>query len=144
MTDYQRIKKVLNWYKFLGIGETDTQLAEMMGYRKASLSQVLNGKEALNEKFVNRLCQFDENINKIWVLTGEGEMFLNDSKNIPNGLPTIEIQTEAWEVIKQQTASLAMKDSQINDLVALLNDTVFELKKNLARQEDNVITAVAG
>ena len=81
MTENQRIKKAINWLIFQGVAESEKELADLLGYTKSSFSQIVNGKVPLSEKFVKKLCGLDENINEVWILRGEGELF----KNSPNG-----------------------------------------------------------
>lgn len=70
----QRVRTVVNWLIFRDIANNDRELAEMLGYTKASFSQIVNGKVPLSDKFVRKLCSLD-NISEEWVKSGEGEMF---------------------------------------------------------------------
>lgn len=140
MTDIQRIRKTINWLIFKEVAENERALAELLGYTKSSFSQIVNGKVPLSEKFVKKLCALDENINEVWVLREEGEMF----KNSPNGLQTVEISQDAWRIIQLQAESLAARDRQIDELISLLRDQVQESKKTDARSDGNVTAAVAG
>lgn len=140
MTDIQRIKKVINWLIFQEVAENDRALSELLGYTKSSFSQIVNGKVPLSEKFVKKLCALDKNINEVWVLSGEGEMF----KNTPNGLETAVIPQEAWKIIQLQSESLAARDRQIDELVGLLREQIRENKKIAAQTGDNATAAVVG
>jgi len=73
-----RLKKAINWLIFQEIAENERALAELLGYTKSSFSQIVNGKVPLSDKFVKSLCTLDENINDVWIKTGEGELFKND------------------------------------------------------------------
>lgn len=140
MTENQRIKKVINWLIFQGVAESEKELADLLGYTKSSFSQIVNGKVPLSEKFVKKLCGLDENINEVWILKGEGELF----KNSPNGLQTVEISREAWRIIQLQAESLAARDKQIEELVGLLKEQIREQKKTVAPTGEVVTSAVAG
>ena len=72
------MKKAINWLIFQEIAENERALAELLGYTKSSFSQIVNGKVPLSDKFVKNLCALDENINDVWIKTGEGELFKND------------------------------------------------------------------
>lgn len=74
----QRLKKVINWLIFQGIAVNERALAELIGYTKSSFSQIVNGKVPLSDKFVKALCSLDDNINEVWVKTGEGDLFKKD------------------------------------------------------------------
>lgn len=71
----QRLKKVINWLIFQEIAVNERTLAELLGYTKSSFSQIVNGKVPLSDKFVKALCSLDNNINEVWVKTGEGNLF---------------------------------------------------------------------
>lgn len=79
----RRLKRAINWLIFQEVAENETELAEKLGYRKSSFSQIVNGKVPLAEKFVNRLCSLDENINGVWILTGEGDLLISGVNNNP-------------------------------------------------------------
>ena len=140
MTENQRIKKAINWLIFQGVAESEKELADLLGYTKSSFSQIVNGKVPLSEKFVKKLCGLDENINVVWILRGEGDLF----KNSPNGLQTVEISREAWRIIQLQAESLAARDKQIDELVGLLKEQLREQKKTVAPTDRAVTSAVAG
>lgn len=140
MTDIQRIKKVINWLIFQEVADSEKALADLLGYTKSSFSQIINGRVPISEKFVKKLCGLDENINKVWVLKGDGAMF----KNSPNGLQSVEIPREAWKVIQLQAESLAARDKQIEELVGLLREQIRESKKTGVPTDDIATSAVAG
>lgn len=139
MNELQRIKKVINWLIFQDMAENERALADKLGYTKSSFSQIVNGKVPLSDKFVKKLCSLDENINEVWVQSGNGSMF----KNNPNSENNVAIPEAAWNVIQQQTASLAARDKQIDELIGMLKDQINEYKKVVARQDDNAASAAA-
>lgn len=140
MADIQRVKKVVNWLIFQEVAESEKELADLLGYTKSSFSQIVNGRVPISEKFVRKLCGLDKNINEVWVLRGEGTIF----KDSPNGLQSVEINRDAWNVIQLQAESLAAKDKQIEELVGLLREQVRESKKTVAPTGDIATSAVAG
>lgn len=106
MTEIQRVKKVCKWLIFNDYAENDKELAERLGYTKSSFSQILNEKVPISGKFIDKLCDIDENINKVWVFTGNGDMLKsrNDANHKRNMIPFYEdVQTFGG---MQQTASL--------------------------------------
>jgi len=126
MTEYQRIKKVINWLIFQGVADSEKDIADRLNYTKSSFSQLVNGKVPLTEKFVKKLASLDKNINEVWILNGEGEMF----KNNPNGLQKVEISGEAWKVIQLQAESLCARDRQIDELIDMIKVQIQESKTN--------------
>lgn len=72
-----RLRKAINWLIFQEVAENERALAELLGYTKSSFSQIVNGKVPLSDKFLKSLCALDENINDVWIRTGEGGLFKN-------------------------------------------------------------------
>ena len=141
MSNLKRIKKVINWLIYKEIGESEKEIAERLGYTKSSFSQIVNGKVPLSDKFISKLCSLDENINLVWVQSGEGEMFLEDNLNSEQD---VTIPASVWSVIQRQAQSLSSRDRQIEDLIAMLKEQVQDNKKISARQDAPATSAVAG
>lgn len=141
METEKRLKKVVNWLIFQEVAENERALAELLGYTKSSFSQIMNGKVPLSDKFVKKLCRLDENINEVWVLTGEEEMFLNSN---PISEETVSVRADAWAVIRQQAESLSARDRQIDALITMLQDELTEKKKMNVRQADDATSAAVG
>lgn len=141
MSNLKRIKKVINWLIYKEIGESEKEIAERLGYTKSSFSQIVNGKVPLSDKFISKLCSLDENINLVWVQSGEGEMLLEHNLNSEQD---VTIPASVWSVIQRQAQSLSSRDRQIEDLIALLKEQVQENKKISARQDALATSAVAG
>lgn len=126
----RRLKRAINWLIFQEVAENETELAEKLGYRKSSFSQIVNGKVPLAEKFINRLCSLDENINGVWILTGEGDLLISGENNNPNGQNGVFVPENVWSVIQAQAQSLSARDKQIDDLISLLKSQLAEKRKN--------------
>lgn len=105
MEHLRRLKKVINWLIFKEIAENERALAETLGYTKSSFSQIVTGKVPLSEKFMKRICSLDENINFVWLQSGEGEMFLSNNLNSEDS--GVAVPKDVWEIIKQQAESLS-------------------------------------
>ena len=140
MEELRRIKKVINWLIFKEVADSEKGIAEVLGYTKSSFSQIVNGKVALSEKFIRKLCSLDENINYVWVQYGTGEMFVENNLNSED----VTLPASAWNVIQKQAESLSARDKQIEDLIGLLKEQIQESKKTVARQDDNAICADVG
>ena len=143
MTETQRIRKAVNWLLYKGVAENDRELSEIMGYTKSSFSQIVNGRVPLSSKFAKKLCRLDEDINEVWILTGEGEMFISKPESNLNSENNVTIPKDVWAVLQQQAASLSSKDKQIDELMNLLKQQISDNKKAVARQGDNAASAAA-
>lgn len=74
MTKIERVRKLCKWLIFDGFAESDSDLATKLGYTKSSFSQIINEKVPLSDKFIDKLCAVDDNINKVWILNGIGTL----------------------------------------------------------------------
>ena len=80
MSEIQRIKKVINWLIFNEHASSEKEIAEKLGYTKSSFSQIINGKVPISERFIEKLIAVDFNMNKTWLVSGEGNMLKDDPK----------------------------------------------------------------
>lgn len=78
MLDIERVIKVVDWLIFEKIVKSRKDLALKMGYTESSMSQILNQKVPLSERFIKKLSILDNRINYDWLFGGDGKM-LNES-----------------------------------------------------------------
>lgn len=135
MTDLQRIRKVLNWLIFSDYAINDNDLAVRLGYTKSSFSQIVNGKVPLSDKFIDKICALDNNINKVWIKDGTGTIFISDiahDKRCNN--------CEAFETIilemKEQISNLKARIDDLNKLIDAKNEIIMMHKSKYA--SDNI------
>ena len=79
MTKIERLKKLCKWLIYIGYADNDAELASKLGYTKSSFSQIINEKVPLSDKFIDKICAVDENINKVWINTGNGVMLKSEN-----------------------------------------------------------------
>lgn len=123
----ERIRKVINYLVFQGVIKNDTDLAAKLKYTKSSLSQILNGSVPA-DKFIEKLCNFDKNINSVWILKGEGDMLLpsstvqsvtgngNHDNNMINSCSTTAIEKLIDEMAEQRKSYTAIIDKLIEKI----------------------------
>lgn len=141
----RRLKKAINWLIYSEKAENERALADLLGYTKSSFSQIVNGRVPLSEKFLDKLCRLDANLNKVWIKTGDGSMLLQGGMNGSTAAADgIVIPAEAWTVIKQQAASLTERDKQVTELIGMLREQVNETKKMIAQEDGHVVSAAVG
>lgn len=87
-------------------------------------SQVLRERNGLSSKLLEQILEAYPDINRTWLLTGEGEMLKNTSSQkeeevtaAENAATMITIPQRVWAVIENQAASLKAKDEQMNRLI---------------------------
>lgn len=140
----RRLRKAINWLVFKEVVDSEADVARKLGYRRSSLSQIINGKADLSKKFVEKFCTLDENINGVWILTGEGEMLKSFSNDNLIMQETVSIPKSVWSVIEAQTASLSARDRQIDDLIAILKTQIAEKEKRDAHRDVPATSAAVG
>lgn len=123
----ERIRKVINYLVYQGVIKNDTDLAAKLKYTKSSLSQILNGVVPA-DKFVEKLCKFDKNINYVWIVNGEGEMLHippttqtvsgngNHDNNMINSCSTSAVEKLIVEMAEQRKSYTAIIDKLIDKL----------------------------
>ncbi|MDV3507037.1 hypothetical protein CMU89_07290 [Elizabethkingia anophelis] len=147
MTDLQRIKKIIKWLIFSDFGNNETEIAELLGYTKSSFSQIMNGKVPVSNKFIDKICSLDKNINKVWIETGEGSIFVSNSvpQNIDDNSLLDQIQ------LLKENNSLKTKEIERLEKELLLskketksfqNDNILNTEQYLKKIEDGLSTLI--
>jgi transcriptional regulator with XRE-family HTH domain len=122
MTKIERVRKLCKWLVFYGFAENDKELADKLGYTKSSFSQIMNEKVPLSDKFIDRLCDTNKNINKVWIDEFKGTMLLSDAKDInPPDVGKFEDLAEA----RKETIAL------LRDKIITLEKEVLELREKI-------------
>lgn len=130
MVDLQRIKKVIKWLIFSGFAENETEMAQKLGYTKSSFSQIINGRVPLSDRFIDKLCDADRNINKVWIVKNEGNMLLRN--NLTHEDNSVHVSLSEREMLLRE--QLAEKNKEIKELSRELGALHHELelcKKNI-------------
>lgn len=96
-------EKIGRFDKFMKVkGLNDNQVTIQCGLSQGLLSQARRGKSDLGSGSIEKILSIYQDLNRVWLLTGEGEMLnqsLNEKeateKEKPNGLPLIPIEAMA-------------------------------------------------
>lgn len=110
--------------------DNNKEFAEKLGFTPQYASNICNGSKTIGEETLEKILTVFPEINKIWLLTGEGEM-LRTSSNLPapftqsstfsgQQLGSVTVPAEAWAIIQAQAESLRAKDEQISRLITLI------------------------
>lgn len=108
-------------------------------------SQVLRERNGLSSKLLEQILEAYPEINRIWLLTGEGEMLKNTSSQkeeevtaAENAAAMITIPQSVWAVIENQAASLKardeslkIKDEQMDRLITQIEESNSILKTTI-------------
>ena len=151
MNVYSRLRKVVNWLIFNDLVESQNDLAARIGYSSSYMSQVMSSAKVVSESFIGKVCSLDKNLSSTWVLTGEGNMFLNNpfsEFSVVSGSPDqshsdVVVDASVWAVVKAQAESLAARDRQVDELISMLRSQIEDLKKVDAQTGGRAISADA-
>lgn len=115
------------------------KLADLLGVGQSFISQIETGKDPMPDSLINKLVEIYPN--DTLDVFNEANSFKNDNpKNTNRHLERggdIIIPLEAWEVIKNQSASLKTKDDQIGDTIQALKKVISRLEKELAKKGED-------
>lgn len=128
----RKIDRFLQYLEYKGI--TENKATVDCGLSKGLINQAKNGKSDLGNKAVEKVLIFYQDLNKVWLLTGEGEMLNSDQPENPvkeepgtNG-PLIEY-------LKRKVAELEGKVEKLTDEKADL------LQQNAVLKYENQLLA---
>lgn len=85
----------------------------------------------LGKKSIEKILNFYQDLNRVWILTGEGKMLNTEQSTSEVNNRLVSISAEAWDVIKKQADSLASKDRQVEDLITLLKKKQYHYEKGV-------------
>ncbi|GAB0155906.1 hypothetical protein CHRYSEOSP005_11680 [Chryseobacterium sp. Alg-005] len=141
----ERIKKVVKHLIGKGVAPTQKDLGYLMGYKTESgFSQVINQKVAMPEDFIDRLCSFDERLNKDWIINNKDSMLFNKDTLYKERVDTVTpVPFENYMMVEYVDLSVAAGELGGNNV-----DELPESKKRLVPKEfDNgeyLVTRVDG
>lgn len=123
MTKIERVKKLCKWLIYIGYADNDAELATKLGYTKSSFSQIINEKVPLSDKFIDKICAVNENINKVWIYTENGEMLKSEIETlIKLNEPSSLYNNKSESLVDGQKIPLYNIEATAG-IVTLFNDT---------------------
>jgi transcriptional regulator with XRE-family HTH domain len=144
MAEIQRIKKVIDWLIFEGKVKSRRDLAEKMGYTESSMSQILNEKVSLSDKFIKKLSIMDNSINPTWLLSGEGNMLISESI-----ISEISDYKEKYYALLEENRALYKEKDKLNNKIILtlersdyLYEKIISLNEELGAAKKELVSRV--
>lgn len=95
-------------------GLNDNQVTSTCGLSQGLLGQARTGKSDLGSKTIDKILKFYQDLSKVWLLTGEGEMLQSDADNTNTGNTSDTANTIPLLPISAQGGAL-------NEFVASVN-----------------------
>ncbi|MDE5709189.1 MAG: hypothetical protein K2I32_07080 [Alistipes sp.] len=119
----RKIDRFLQYLEYKGI--TENRATVECGLSNGLIGQAKRGKSDLGEKAVEKVLIKYQDLERVWLLTGEGPMLKEASTaTAPADSESVSIDRQAWEVIRSQAASLERKDKQMDELLAMLRNKI--------------------
>lgn len=118
MDKIERILKVIEYSKC----SSPSAFASLIGYNQSNLSKIINGKRDVNDNLINAINYKWPEINKIWLLTGEGSM-LND--NIQENAVQNMVNKQATDTLSDYETWLLPQTAHGGSLTNIPADSIF-------------------
>ena len=91
-----RLKKIIDW-----TGLSTNAFAQTIGLKRAeNLYQIKKGNYSISKELADKITTKYDNINKLWLLTGEGQMFTQDALTT-NAIPYFDSGIDKFESIDE-------------------------------------------
>lgn len=121
----QRLKFFINSLKERRIVVSDAEFARLTGKQRSYVSEIISGKRSLSEQYVLKIADSFKELNKDWLLTGNGPM-LNKDKVIV----TTTKSSGDLDLYKKLIASLEETVASQKMIIQKLTDEIANLQKN--------------
>lgn len=155
MLENERVKKVVDWLIYMGYATSRKELAESIGYKDTSLSQIENGKVNVSSKFIKSLANLDSRINEAWLSKEDGEMLLESDVMIQNNnggtnqqgrrnqqiINSDKIFNEFITALKSQNEVALKSMEQTSKAIESTNNALVEISKQ-REQMDRLISMI--
>lgn len=133
----QRFRAVTNELKKLRKVYSDADLARILGISRGEMSNVMSGRRPVSKRIVDNLTTHFPEIDKEWLLTGDGEMLKSHSASAENHSISI-----AGEEIKENKINV-----NTDETIAMLVAEVAaqrKLTEKVLEQNSDLIAIIAG
>lgn len=76
-----RAQNAINYLIYKGVADTQKEIGDKLGYGESYFSQIISGGKSLSDSVLRKIAELDKgkDLNLNWLLTGEGEMLVDES-----------------------------------------------------------------
>lgn len=140
MSDNKRLKEAVKAIKFYSLAKTQAEIALGLGYQVSYLSDMINGRFEISEKFADKL-ENKYGIRKLWLLSGEGEMLVNQEE-APKHPPEEVEETDIRQMMKmmkdamETNKELVAFNRQLMDANQKLTDQILKIANERGADKD--------
>ncbi|EGT4169757.1 TPA: helix-turn-helix transcriptional regulator [Clostridioides difficile] len=111
------------------INLSQQKFGEKLGVSRDVISNIENNRVEVKTVFINHMCEIF-NINKEWILTGEGEIYISVEDDILLGEAFADITMSENEKIKKIVMNLCKLDDIYIDAMCTIIDGIISNKTN--------------
>lgn len=111
-----RVIEAINIILSSKIESNKARLADKLGVKPAKFSEILNKRMKAGMDVIQKLCK-EYNISADWIITGRGEMLLNNPQNGDNSSNNSNNVSRLISILQD---SLVEKDKQIDRLISII------------------------
>ena len=111
-----RLKKIMAYYN-----ENATSFSEKIGVQRSSISHILSERNKPSLEFILKVLSSYQEINLYWLLNGQGDFLINDSK--PQ-------KQESYKKIDKITENLTFESNDIEKIIIFYKDGKFKHYQN--------------
>lgn len=130
--DNQRFRILLNGLKNSGKVLNDSDFATKTGVNRSYVSELRNDKRVLTTNYIEQICNSFPELRRVWLLTGEGPMMVEDNKM--SAMTAKEILEEVLSYTEMTVNSLASEIglTRAQALYDIQNEKTKSITKSMA------------
>lgn len=107
------------------------QLDYTIGLKKSDLQHEVSKDGSVSTDVLEKICEQYPELNPIWLVTGKGEMLINDYHEIGKAIENVESQDGIYNVIAGKDIEIQLLKEHIeglNELIKVKNKLIDEYK----------------
>ena len=128
----ERLKIFVNYLKEQRKVVSDAEFARLTGKQRSFISEIISGKRTLSEQYVLKIADTFTELNKDWLITGNGEMVK------ATATPSADL-----DIYKKLIASLEDTVASQKLIIEKLQQEIEQLKNDSTVPEDYIDPLVA-
>ena len=143
--NYYFMKKIDRFDKYMKYkGLTDYRVTKELNLSVGLISKSRQESRDLSYKVTEQILNYYTDLNRTWLLTGEGEMLKDDIEtDETTNENRVNIPREAFDQISKLTETIMKLTETVLSQQKTIEALEAEIKKSRARQEEHAISADA-